>query len=158
MPRGCGVTSPVTKKNDVPRALFAAPKRTVRLQMDYKLDNWLDRRRSPRMPRATLGRRLTADLNGVELQIVDLSAAGLRLSCPPERFPALQAALADDCCQLCLRLPNQPVVTVRAQVRHSHTSPEEVTLGVEIDPREVESPAWAAYRMALQVPVMKIAL
>lgn len=126
--------------------------------MDYKLDNWLDRRRSPRMPRATLGRRLTADLNGVELQIVDLSAAGLRLSCPPERFPALQAALADDCCQICLRLPNQPVVTVRAQVRHSHTSPEEVTLGVEIDPREVESPAWAAYRMALQVPVMKIAL
>ncbi|MCC7121802.1 MAG: PilZ domain-containing protein, partial [Gammaproteobacteria bacterium] len=105
----------------MPRALFSAPKRTVRLQMDYKLDNWLDRRRSPRMPRATLGRRLTADLNGVELQIVDLSAAGLRLSCPPERFPALQAALADDCCQLCLRLPNQPVVTVRAQVRHSHT-------------------------------------
>lgn len=126
--------------------------------MDYKLDNWLDRRRSPRMPRATLGRRLTADINGIELQVLDLSAEGLRLSCPPKQFPALQSALADGSCQLCLRLPNQPVVAVRAQVRHSNTTAEEVTLGVEIDPREVESPAWAAYRMALQVPVMKIAL
>lgn len=126
--------------------------------MDYKLDNWLDRRRSPRMPRATLGRRLTADINGVELQIVDLSAEGLRLSCPPAHYPALSAALADGHCQLCLRLPNQPVVIVEAQVRHATSSAQEVVLGVEIDPREVESPAWAAYRMALQVPVMKIAL
>ncbi len=126
--------------------------------MDYKLDNWLDRRRSPRMPRATLGRRLTADINGVELQVVDLSAEGLRLSCPPTHYDALKAALADGSCQLCLRLPNQPVVAVQAIVRHSQADAEEVTLGVEIDPREVESPAWAAYRMALQVPVMKIAL
>lgn len=126
--------------------------------MDYKLDNWLDRRRSPRMPRATLGRRLTADINGVELLVLDLSAEGLRLSCPPAHYAALSAALSDGRCQLCLRLPNQPVVTVEAQVRHSTSSAHEVTLGVEIDPREVESPAWAAYRMALQVPVMKIAL
>ncbi len=126
--------------------------------MDYKLNHWLERRRSPRMPRATLERRLTADINGVELQICDLSAAGLRLSCPPRHFRALEAALAGGSCMLCLRLPNQPVVTLRAYVRHSRSSAEEVTLGVEIDPREVESPAWAAYRMALQVPVMKIAL
>lgn len=126
--------------------------------MDYKLDNWLDRRKSPRMPRATLGRRLTADINGIELQVLDLSAAGLRLSCAPGVYPALRKALADNTCLLCLRLPNQPVVSVQAQVRHATSTEQEVTLGVEIDPREVESPAWAAYRMALQVPVMKIAL
>ena len=126
--------------------------------MDYKLDHWLDRRRSPRMPRATLGRRLTADINGIELQVLDLSAGGLRLGCAPALYRALSAALADGRCQLCLRLPNQPVVTVEAHVRHATSTAHEVVLGVEIDPREVESPAWAAYRMALQVPVMKIAL
>lgn len=126
--------------------------------MQYKLNSWLDRRKSPRMPRATLGRRLAADIDGVELQIMDLSERGLKLSCAGKRHPALTKAMANGECQLTLRLPNQPVVSLRASVRYSNEARDEVTIGVAIDPREVSAPAWAAYRMALQSPEMKIAI
>lgn len=125
--------------------------------MDYKLNDWLDRRKSPRMPRATLGRRLAVDLNGVELQVIDVSDGGMRLGCEPARGDALKAALATGDCTLTLRLPNQPVVALRVSVRYSNADANEIALGVQIDPREVDSPAWAAYRKALQAPVMKIA-
>lgn len=125
--------------------------------MDYKLDNWLDRRKSPRMPRATLGRRLAADLNGVELQVVDVSDQGLKLCCEGASSAALKQALAASACVLTLRLPNQPVLSLNVTVRYSNEAPNEIALGIQIDAREVESPAWAAYRKALQAPVMKIA-
>jgi len=124
--------------------------------MDYRLDNWLDRRKSPRMPRATLGRRLAADLNGVELQVLDASAQGLKLSCERARSDALRQALEAEHCVLTLRLPNQPVLSLRVSVRYTNEASNEIALGIEIDPREVESPEWAAYRKALQVPEMKI--
>ena len=124
--------------------------------MDYKLDNWLDRRKSPRMPRATLGRRLAAGLNGIDLQVLDVSDQGLKLSCERTRSEALKQALAAADCVLTLRLPNQPVLSLHVSARYSNEAPNEIALGIQIDPREVESPAWAAYRKALQAPVMKI--
>jgi hypothetical protein len=125
--------------------------------MDYKLHDWLDRRKSPRMPRATLGRRLAVDLDGVELQVLDVSDEGMRLGCDSVRGKALQAVLAASHCTLTLRLPNQPVLALRVSVRYSNAAPNEFALGVQIDPREIESPLWAAYRKALQAPEMKIA-
>jgi hypothetical protein len=125
--------------------------------MDYKLHSWLDRRKSPRMPRATLGRRLAVDLDGVELRVIDVSDGGMRLGCDAARGGALQAVLAARHCTLTLRLPNQPVLALRVTVRYSSAAANEIALGVEIDPREIESPVWAAYRKALQAPEMKLA-
>lgn len=124
--------------------------------MDYKLHDWLDRRKSPRMPRATLGRRLALDLNGVELQVIDVSDGGMRLGCDPARGEALRAALAADSCTLTLRLPNQPVLSLSVSVRYSNTAENEIALGVQIDPAQIDSPVWAAYRKALQAPVVTL--